>query len=110
MNMASGRRGWLRPEATGIQFESITDKIDTTTRCFFTILAAISQMERDLIRERTNAGLKAARARGRFGGRKPKLSKAQEATVRQLMSDPATNVSETRRSIRGQSQDALSHS
>jgi DNA invertase Pin-like site-specific DNA recombinase len=84
-------------EATGVQFESVTDKIDTTTpagRCFFTILAAIAEMERGLIRERTNAGLKTARSRGRFGGRKNKLSASQEAAVLAALGRPDTNVSE----------------
>ena len=56
-----------------IEFRSLSDGIDTTTtmgRFTFHLLGAIAEMERDLIRERTNAGLAAARARGRKGGRK----------------------------------------
>lgn len=59
-----------------IQFESLTDKIDTSTpmgQFCFTVLAGMAQMERELIRERTMAGLLAARARGRLGGRRPVL-------------------------------------
>ena len=58
----------------GVQFCSLTDGIDTTTpagRFFFHVMAALAEMEADLIRERTYAGLKAARERGRKGGRKP---------------------------------------
>jgi DNA invertase Pin-like site-specific DNA recombinase len=84
-----------------VQFKSVTDGIDTTTvagRFFFHVLAALAEMERDLIRERTNAGLAAARARGRKGGRKPKMSKAQIAHARKLLQDPGitiTSVAET---------------
>src|SRR5690242_4868970 len=64
----------------GINFLSLQDRIDTQTsggRFFFHMMAALAEMERDLIRERTCAGLAAARARGRVGGRPPKLSKRQ---------------------------------
>lgn len=57
----------------GAEFASLTDSIDTGTsagRVVFTLLAAFAEMERDLIRERTRAGLAVARARGRTGGRK----------------------------------------
>ena len=59
-------------EAKGIGFRSLTENIDTTTptgRLVFHIFGALGQFERDLIRERTSAGLKAAAARGRKGGR-----------------------------------------
>ena len=55
-----------------VAFRSLSESIDTTTangRLFFAIMAALAQFERDLIRERTHAGLVAARARGRMGGR-----------------------------------------
>lgn len=71
--------------ARGIGFRSLTEAIDTTTsggRLIFHIFGALGQFERDLIRERTRAGLDAAIARGRRGGRKPvvthdKLRRAQ---------------------------------
>lgn len=61
-------------DARGIQLKSCKENIDTTTptgKLMFHIFGAIAEFERDLIRERTMAGLEAARARGRIGGRKP---------------------------------------
>ena len=59
----------------GVGFRSIQDgAINTTTasgELIFNIFASLAQFEREIIRERTNAGLKSARARGRFGGRRP---------------------------------------
>ena len=63
---------------------SLNDPIDTTTpqgRLIFNIFASLAEFERDLVRERTQAGLKAARARGRTGGRPRGLSKQAEATA-----------------------------
>ncbi len=63
---------------------SLNDPIDTTTpqgRLVFNIFASLAEFERDLIRERTQAGLQAARARGRKGGRPGGLSKQAEATA-----------------------------
>lgn len=64
-------------ERNGITFESLSEKIDTGSasgKLQFHVFAALAEFERNLIRERTMAGLTAARARGRVGGRKPKLS------------------------------------
>lgn len=61
----------------GINFKCLTFDIDTTTasgNLIFTFFSALAQFEAELISERTNAGLKAARARGRFGGRPAALS------------------------------------
>ena len=63
-----------------IHFKSLTDSIDTSTpsgRFFFHVMASLAQMERELIVERTKAGLEAARAQGRIGGRRPKLTPEQ---------------------------------
>ncbi len=73
-------------EARGIGLRSLTESIDTTTpggRLIFHVFGALGQFERDLIRERTKAGLSAAAARGRKGGRRPvvtadKLQRARE--------------------------------
>ncbi|MDO1450865.1 recombinase family protein [Rhodocytophaga aerolata] len=68
-----------------IGLQSLSDPIDTTTaqgRLVFNIFASLAQFERDLIRERTMAGLASARARGRLGGRKKGLSaKAQKTAL-----------------------------
>lgn len=69
----------LNDKQVGIQ--SISDAIDTTTpqgRLFFNISACFAEFERDLIRERTKAGLEAARARGRKGGRRQGMTKEAE--------------------------------
>ncbi len=71
-------------EARGVGFRSLTEAIDTTTpggRLIFHVFGALGQFERDLIRERTKAGLSAAAARGRKGGRKPVITadKLQQA-------------------------------
>ena len=72
-------------------------QIDTTTaagRMVFGIFATLAEFERDLIRERTMAGLVAARARGRKGGRKFALSKAQVRLAQAAMAQRDTSVSE----------------
>lgn len=71
----------------GIGFRSLQENIDTTTsggRLVFHIFASLAEFERDLITERTNAGLAAARARGRTGGRPTLLSGDKLATARKL--------------------------
>lgn len=81
-------------ERDGIGFESLTEKIETTNangKLTFHIFAALAEFERNLIRERTHAGL-AARARGRKGGRKPALDDKQIREVRALMRDPSVNI------------------
>jgi DNA invertase Pin-like site-specific DNA recombinase len=69
---------WVtRLEEEGIGFKSLQELIDTTTssgKLVFHIFAALAEFERNLIRERTNAGLAAARARGKLGGRKKSLT------------------------------------
>src|SRR3982750_3492495 len=64
----------------GIGFKSLTESIDTTTsggKLVFHIFEALAEFEREIIRERTQAGLQSARARGRHGGPKHKLTKKQ---------------------------------
>ena len=69
----------------GVDIKSLNDPIDTTTasgRLAFNIFASLASFERDLISERTKAGLESARARGRFGGRPKGLSKEAETKAR----------------------------
>jgi len=71
----------------GIDLVVLRQHIDTTTpagRLVFHVLGAIDEFQRELIIEGTREGLEAARARGRTGGRKPKLSAAKAATVRRM--------------------------
>jgi DNA invertase Pin-like site-specific DNA recombinase len=80
-----------------IGFKAVQEHIDTTTsggKLFFHIFAAISEFERDIIRERTLSGLEAARARGRKGGRPSKLSSNQVQMVRHLYADRNNEISD----------------
>jgi DNA invertase Pin-like site-specific DNA recombinase len=73
---------WLMEHNIGLR--SLNDPVDTTHsqgRLIFNIFASLAEFERDIIRERTKAGLSAARARGRTGGRPRGIPKANEATA-----------------------------
>ncbi|PSH62169.1 recombinase family protein [Phyllobacterium sophorae] len=75
-------------EAKGVGFRSITENIDTTTsggRLVFHFFGALAQFERDLIRERTRAGLQAAGERGRRGGRRAVVTPEKLEEARQLL-------------------------
>lgn len=81
----------------GVEFRSLRDNIDTSTasgRFFFTITAAVATLEADLVRERTAAGLAAARARGIRLGRPASASPEQVALIRQLAAQgmPQTTI------------------
>ena len=79
----------------GVGFRSLTEGIDTTTptgTLVFHIFGALAEFERELIRERTQAGLRAARARGRKGGRKPKMTKRKVRAASKLLADPETSI------------------
>jgi len=81
----------------GIGFRCLTQDIDTTTaggRLVFTIFSAIAEFEREIIQERTRAGLDAARARGRRGGRPPALKPRDLKEARALLRDPEITVEE----------------
>jgi len=84
-------------ERKGVSFRCIQDDFDTTTptgKLLFHVMAALAEFERSLIRERTIAGMAAARARGRLGGRRPKLSEKQQSAVRAALVDKSTDVTE----------------
>jgi DNA invertase Pin-like site-specific DNA recombinase len=73
-----------RVEAAGAGFRSLTESVDTTTaagRMLMQMLGSFAEYERAMVKERTAAGLAAARAEGRVGGRRPKLTPAQRADI-----------------------------
>lgn len=79
----------------GIGFHSLNEQIDTTTpagKLIFHVFGALAEFERDLLRERTMAGLVAARARGKKGGRRPKLTPQQVALAQKMHADPSIEV------------------
>ncbi len=79
----------------GLGFRSLQEQIDTTTpggQLIFHIFGALAEFERALIRERTNAGLAAARSRGRVGGRRPSLSLDQVKMAQQLLKTSDTTA------------------
>lgn len=89
-------------QSKGMGFRSLTETIDTTTAggmLVFHVFAALAQFERAMIRERTRAGLEAARARGRKGGRRPKLSKDKLRIAKTLLRDPELSVGEVARHV-----------
>ncbi|MEM8579605.1 MAG: recombinase family protein, partial [Pseudomonadota bacterium] len=84
-------------EAQGIGFRSITEAIDTTTsggKLVFHIFGALAEFERSIIRERTRAGLDAAKARGRTGGRPKKLTDADLKAAKAMLADDDFTVDE----------------
>ncbi len=84
-------------EQRGVGFESLTEKIETSSaagKLIFHVFASLAEFERNLIRERTRAGLEAARARGRIGGRTRKLDEKQIREIRAMLRDPQVNVSD----------------
>lgn len=81
----------------GVEFRSLRESLDTTTpggKLVFHVFGSVAEFERDIIRERTMAGLEAARARGRKGGRKPVMDPKKIALASKLMRDRETPVSE----------------
>jgi DNA invertase Pin-like site-specific DNA recombinase len=87
----------------GIGFRSLTEQIDTTTsggKLIFHVFGALAEFERDIIRERTQAGLAAARARGRMGGRPKKLeTPGKVAMARALHASKQHTIAEICKSV-----------
>ena len=89
-------------EERKIGFRSLTESIDTTTaggRLIFHIFGALAEFERNLIQERTQAGLAAARARGRIGGRPPALDDEQRKMAIKLYNSKEHSVGEICRTM-----------
>lgn len=81
----------------GVGFKSLTEQIDTTTsggKLIFHVFGALAEFERDLTRERTQAGLQAARARGRQGGRPRRLDEKKIKMLQALYADKSNSVEE----------------
>jgi DNA invertase Pin-like site-specific DNA recombinase len=90
-------------EELGIGFKSLTENIDTTTsggKLIFHIFGALAEFERNLIRERTTAGLIAARARGRKGGRPKALTARQLSIAQSLYNDKQHSIAEICRTLK----------
>ena len=86
-----------RLQAQGMKLRSLTEAVDTETptgRLMFNFLGTIAEYFLDRNRERTLAGLKAAAARGRKGGRRRKLSEEDLAMARALLKDPSIPVAQ----------------
>ncbi len=79
-------------EKRGVHFQSVTDAIETATpagRFFFHVMASLAQMERELLVERTRAGLDAARSQGRVGGRKRRMTDSKLEAAKKLLASGA---------------------
>jgi len=86
----------------GVELRVLQEAIDTSTaagRFFFHVMGALAEFERNLIRERTTAGLQAARKRGRSPGRKRKLSEADIRRGKAMLADPSLTVREIREAL-----------
>jgi DNA invertase Pin-like site-specific DNA recombinase len=84
-------------ESRSIGLRSLTEAIDTTTaggKLVFHVFGALAEFERSIIRERTRAGLEAARARGKKGGRPPALVAKDLAAAKAMLSDPEITMEE----------------
>ena len=84
-------------EGRGVGFRSLKESLDTTTaggRLIFHVFGALAEFEREIIRERTMAGLESARARGRHGGRPRALDEGKARLARRLKNDGEHSVEE----------------
>jgi DNA invertase Pin-like site-specific DNA recombinase len=91
-----------RLEGEGVELRALQEAIDTSTaagKFFFHVMGALSEFERNLIRERTNAGLQAARKRGRKPGRRRSLSEADIRKGKAMLADPSLTVREVREAL-----------
>lgn len=85
-----------------VTFKSLTEVVDTSTpsgRFLVTILCAVAEMERNILIQRTKAGIEAAKLRGKIGGRPSKLTDEQIRIARQLLEDPQNSTASIIRSL-----------
>jgi DNA invertase Pin-like site-specific DNA recombinase len=90
-------------ESRSIGLRSLTEAIDTTTaggKLVFHVFGALAEFERSIIRERTKAGLEAARARGKKGGRPPALVAKDLAAAKAMLSDPEITMEEVAKRLK----------
>jgi len=84
-------------QARGVSFRSIQEGIETQSssgRLVFHLFSCLAEFERDVIRDRTRAGLAAARSRGRHGGRPTAMDEKQVALARRMHADPANSAAD----------------
>ena len=84
-------------DRVGIGFRALQEQVDTTSpggKLVFHLFGALAEFERELIRERTRAGLRAARARGRLGGRRKRMTQQQVGQAVKLLADRDCDVAE----------------
>jgi DNA invertase Pin-like site-specific DNA recombinase len=87
----------------GVFFKSIQESIDTTSsggKLIFHVFGALAEFERDIISERTIAGLEAARARGRNGGRPSAMNDKKIKMAKALLADKSNSVTEVSKTLR----------
>jgi len=90
-------------DSRSIGLRSLTEAIDTTTaggKLVFHVFGALAEFERSIIRERTKAGLEAARARGKKGGRPPALVAKDLAAAKAMLSDPEITMEEVAKRLK----------
>ena len=96
----------MRLDRQGVQLISLHEHIDTSTatgNLLFQLFGALAEFERNLMRERVHAGLKAARDRGRKGGRRPKVNDRMLARASELMRERTLSIKEICRLVGGSS-------
>ncbi len=92
-----------RLQERGVGFRSLTESINTTSsggKLIFHVFGALAEFERELIRERTRAGLDVARARGRKGGRPKLLDQRKVAMARALHADKSNSIEDICKTLR----------
>ena len=95
---------------SGAGFRSLTEAIDTTTPAglmMMQMVGAFAEFERAMLKERTKAGLDAAREEGRVGGRRPKLSDQQQSEIRKMITKGEKTAADAARLFQGSPRNGL---